>query len=114
MKNVKDGRFSVKHFYLLLTTGQDSLFLFCFAWNSWVPTKFGFFAWEASWGKVLTIDQLKKRCRSLANKCFLYGEETVHHLLIHYLKAKILLDLLLAIYGVSWVFHLSVKEALLS
>ena len=48
MKNVKDGRFSVKHFYLLLTTGQESLFLYRFVWNSWVPTKVGFFTWEAS------------------------------------------------------------------
>ena len=26
-----------------------------------MPTKVGFFAWEGSWGKVLTLDQLKKR-----------------------------------------------------
>ena len=25
-----------------------------------MPTKVGFFAWEAFWGKVLTLDQLKK------------------------------------------------------
>ena len=103
MKNVKDGRFSVKHFYLILTTGQESLFPYCFVWNSWVPTKVGFFAWEASWGKVLTLDQLKKRGRSLANRCFLCGEgeKTVDHLLIHCSKVKSLWDLLLAIYGVS-------------
>ena len=34
MKNVKDGRFSVKQFYLLLTTGHESLFPFRFVWNS--------------------------------------------------------------------------------
>ena len=68
-----------------------------------MPTKVGFFAWEASWGKVFTLDQLKKRGRSLANRCFLCGEgeEIVGHLLIHCLKAKILWDLLLAIFGVS-------------
>ena len=26
-----------------------------------MPTKVSFFAWEASWGKVLTLDHLKKR-----------------------------------------------------
>ena len=67
MKDVKDVRFSVKHFYLLLAMVWDSLFPFRFVWNPWVPTKVGFFAWEASWGKVLTLDQLKKRGRSLAN-----------------------------------------------
>ena len=25
-------------------------------WNPCVPTKVGFFAWEAWWGKVLTLD----------------------------------------------------------
>ena len=54
-------------------------------WNSWVPTKVGFFAWEASWGKVLTLDNLKKKGRALANRCFLCGkeDETVDHLLVH-------------------------------
>ena len=106
----------MKQCFLLLTTGQESFFPFRFVWNSWVPTKVSFFTWEASWGKVLTLDQLKKRGRSLANRCFLCGEgaETVDHLLIHCSKAKILWDLLLAIYGVSWVFPLSVKETLLS
>ena len=33
MKDVKDGHFSVKHFYLLLATVQESLFPFCFVWN---------------------------------------------------------------------------------
>ena len=57
----------------------------------------------------------KKSGRSLANRCFLCdeGEEIVDHLLIHCSKAIILWDLLLAIYGVSWVFPLSVKETLL-
>ena len=76
----------------------------------------GLFTWEASWGKVLTLDQLKKRGRELANRFFLCGEgeETIDHLLIHCSKAKILWDLLLAIYGVSWMFPLFVKETLLS
>ena len=103
MKDIKGGRFSIKHFYLQLAPVRDSLFLFRFVWNPWVPTKVGFFAWEASWGKVLTLDQLKKRGRALANRCFLCGEgeETANHLLIHFLKARILWELLLAIFDVS-------------
>lgn len=31
-------------------------------WTSWVPSKEGSFAWEAVWGKILTLDKLKKRC----------------------------------------------------
>ena len=50
-----------------------------------MPTKVGFFAWEASWGKILTLDQLKRKGRILANRCFLCEEEEekmVEHLLL--------------------------------
>lgn len=41
----------------------------CFApaavwWNKIAPSKTGFFAWEAFWGKVLTTTQLKGRVSS--------------------------------------------------
>ena len=38
-------------------------------WNPLVPTKVGFFVWEVWWGKILTMDQLKKRGFSLASRC---------------------------------------------
>ena len=62
----------------------------------------GFFAWEASWGRILTLDQIKRKGRALTNKCFLYEEEeeTVEHLLLHCTKAKVLWNLFLAIVGV--------------
>ena len=116
MKDGKNGRFSVKLFYLFFTLAWNSLFSSHLIWNPWVPTKVGFFVWEASWGKVLILDQLKKRGRALVNWCFLCGEgrETIDHLLLHCSKAKTLWDFLLAIFGVSRVFPLSVKETLLS
>ena len=60
-----------------------------------------FFSWEASWSKVLTLDQLKQRGRALAIRCFLCEEEeeTVEHLLVHCSKARTLWDLILAIVG---------------
>ena len=68
-----------------------------------MPPKIGFFAWEASWGKVLTLDQLKRCGRALANRCFMCeeDEETIEHLLIHCKKAKTLWDLFLSIVGTS-------------
>ena len=85
-------------------------------WNTMVPLKVGFFAWEASWGKVMTLDQLKKRGRSLANRCYLCEEkeETLNHLLVHCLKARMLWELILAIVGFGWVFPFSLRQVLLA
>ena len=36
------------------------------------PAEVSFFAWEASWGKVLTLDQLQRRGWFVMNQCFFY------------------------------------------
>ena len=74
-----------------------------------------FFVWEASWGKALMLDQLKKRGWSLLNRCFLCcaAEESIDHLLIHCTKTRVLWELLFTFFGVLWVLHSSVKEILL-
>ena len=67
LKGVKDNGFSVKIMYKGLDHSPTIEFLYRSVWNSIVPPKIGFFAWEASWGKVLTLDKLKHRGRALAN-----------------------------------------------
>ena len=54
-------------------------------WNAWVPPKAGIFPWEASWNKILTLDNIQKRGWAVANMCFLCEkeEESADHLLIH-------------------------------
>ncbi|RVW25474.1 putative ribonuclease H protein [Vitis vinifera] len=89
-KETKDGIFSVKSLYSSLASRRDVQFPYSNIWSICVPTKVSFFAWEAYWGKVLTLDQLKKRGRSLANRCFLCGmeEESIDHILIQCSKAR--------------------------
>ena len=67
-------------------------------WNSCVQLKICFFTWEAIWGKILTLDLLKKRGIPLANRCYLRLEieETV------------------SLFGVLWVNPGTIKEAILS
>ena len=81
----------------------------------YVPTKAVFFAWEAAWGKVLTLDKLQRRGWQLPNICYLCGcvEETVHHLLLHRSVVSPLWDIIFSLIGISWVFPKTIKEALL-
>ena len=80
-----------------------------------MPTKVGFFAWEASWGKVLTQDQLKRRGWILANRCFLCcdEEEMINHILVHCPKVRVLWDLVYSLFGVNWVLPLTVRDTLI-
>ncbi|CBI18590.3 unnamed protein product, partial [Vitis vinifera] len=57
----KDCLFSVKSLYRALQSDSLVSFPSKIIWNSSVQPKLSFFAWEASWGKVLTLDWLQKR-----------------------------------------------------
>ncbi|KAL6343127.1 hypothetical protein AAG906_019670 [Vitis piasezkii] len=112
----KSGKFSVKSLYLAIEAGGSARFPSSLIWNANVQPKISFFAWEATWGKALTLDKMQKRGWALANRCFLCleNEETIDHLLLHCSRTRVLWDLLFTILGVSWVLPCSVKETLLS
>ncbi|RVW77934.1 putative ribonuclease H protein [Vitis vinifera] len=55
----KSGVFSVKSLYAILEPGGSAMFPYVGIWKASVPPKVAFFAWEASWGKILTLDQLR-------------------------------------------------------
>ncbi|RVW63657.1 putative mitochondrial protein [Vitis vinifera] len=56
-----NGKFGVKEVYNLLIAPIEISFPKKCIWVDKVPTKVAFFAWEATWGKILTLDRLKKR-----------------------------------------------------
>ena len=116
LKEVKVKSFSVKVMYKGYDLSPAHDFPHRLIWNSVVPTKMGIFSWEAAWGKILTLDNLKRRGMAFANRCFLCeeDEETIHHLLIHCKSAKMLWDLFLSMVGISWVFPHSVLHTLLA
>ena len=83
-------------------------------WNPRVQPKISFFAWEASWGKVLTLDQVQKNDWTLTNRCFLCqdNEESIDHLLLHCEKTREVWNMFFTLLGVCWVFTSSVRETL--
>ena len=60
-KGGKNGQFKVKKAYSCLVNPIDTVFSEKCIWVDSVPTKVAFFAWEATWGKVLTLDRLQRR-----------------------------------------------------
>lgn len=56
---IKHGNFSVRSLYACLTMGDWKPFPKGVVWSTWAPMKVGFFTREATWGKILTLDQPK-------------------------------------------------------
>ncbi|RVX22446.1 Xylulose kinase [Vitis vinifera] len=75
--------FGVKGAYKMLIGSSARAFPNRRIWMDKVPTKVSFFAWEASWGKILTLDKLQRRGGSFLTGCFLCGceEENANHIL---------------------------------
>ncbi|RVW96040.1 hypothetical protein CK203_027752 [Vitis vinifera] len=60
-KGGKNGKFGVKEAYGLMISPSVPMFPKKGIWVENVPSKLAFFAWEATWGRVLTLDRLQKR-----------------------------------------------------
>ena len=116
LKGDKEKGFSVRTMYKCFDHFPAIDFPYRLIWNPVVPLKIRVFAWEATWGKVLTLDQLKRRGMILVNRCFMCREEeeNIDHLLIHCKSAKMLWNLFLSIFGTSWVFPQTVIHTLLA
>ncbi|RVX17977.1 LINE-1 reverse transcriptase-like [Vitis vinifera] len=60
-KREGNGVFGAKGAYKMLSGSSACAFPNKRIWMDKVPTKVSFFAWEASWGKILTLDKLQRR-----------------------------------------------------
>ncbi|RVW45874.1 hypothetical protein CK203_101158 [Vitis vinifera] len=61
------GRSSLKNTIIVFELAFGDLFPVKEVWDSWAPPKVGFaLAWEAFWAKIMTLDQLRRRDRTIA------------------------------------------------
>ena len=86
------GSFRIRDAYKLLAAPSAITFPKKSIWVDKVPTKVAFFAWEATWEKILTLDRLQRRGWHLPNRCFLCGceEENVNHIILHCIVVRVL------------------------
>ena len=97
--------FSVKSYYSYLSTPSPRSFPWKGVWKSKVPPRVAFFSWTAALGKVLTIDNLRKRGLILVDWCCLCREsgESPDHILLHCKVARELWNMVFVMFGVQWV-----------
>ena len=85
-------------------------------WNPWVLVRVSFFTWELLWGRILTLEQLKRRWWRIPYRCYMCkgDEETTNHSLLHYWKQPCYGFLFILLLRIGWVMHFFVREVLLS
>ena len=65
------GVFDIKSFYGVLRGSSSITFLWKSIWDVKAPCRVLFFVWTAAWGRVLTMDHLRKRGCIIMNWCCL-------------------------------------------
>ena len=101
----RKGIFDVRSFYKTIAFKDDPSFPWKSIWRTKAPSKVVFFVWSASLGKILTLDNLRRRQVIVVNQCCLFklDGESVDHLLIHCEVARALWNSILCRFGLSWV-----------
>ena len=109
------GIFEVRSFYsILVHPHPQGNFPWKRVWKTKAPSRVAFFVWTAALGKILTIDNLRKRRLIIMDWCCMCKSsgETANHLLLHCPIAVELWSMVLIIFGIAWVMPRGVEDLL--
>ena len=109
------GNFEVHSFYYTLVHPHpQGNFPWKRVWKAKAPSRVAFFVWTAALGKILTIDNLRKRQLIIMDWCCMCKSsgETGNHLLLHCLIAWELWTMVLSIFSTTWVMPWGVEDLL--
>ena len=112
----RSGCFEVKSYYKILFSCPSMVFPWKSIWKAKVPPCIAFFEWTASYGKILTLDNLRKRQICIVNWCCLCKNsgESPNHLLLHCVVAQSLWSIMFCLFGVFWVMPYRVVDLMTS
>jgi hypothetical protein len=108
----KKGVFGVKSYFGSMMGSGGTWFPWKCVWRSQAPPRAAFFTWSAALGRILTLDNLRKRHIIIVDRCCLCKRdgESVDHILLHCDLASTLWNNIFSRFGISWVMPRSVLE----
>ena len=104
----------MKSFYFILNSFVSFPFPWKTIWRTKAPLRVAFFVWSAALGKILTLDNLRKRNIVLVNRCGVCKkeEESIDHLLLHCESGQFLWNGFFSRFGLAWVMPRGVGDLL--
>jgi len=107
----KKGGFKVKSYFSSLVGSEGRRFPWKSVWQTQAHSRAVFFAWAAALGKILIVDNLRKRKIIIVDRCYLCKRdgESVDYLLLYYDVASTLWHHVFSRFGMSWVMCLLVE-----
>lgn len=107
-------QFLLNLIYKVFSGQQHVSFPWKSIWRAFVPSKVAFFTWTATFGKILTTKNLRKRGMVVMEWCFMCkkNDESIDHLLSHCEVARELWAGVLSRAGLSWVMPMRVVDLL--